>query len=37
MSAAEKSEAEIYALFGGQGTNEVRFQFIFLTPGGTSI
>lgn len=24
MSSAEKSEAEIYALFGGQGTNEVR-------------
>lgn len=24
MSSAEKSDAEIYALFGGQGTNEVR-------------
>lgn len=27
MSSAEKSEAEIYALFGGQGTNEVRPPF----------
>lgn len=36
MNAAEKSEAEIYALFGGQGTNEVCLQFIFFTPRGTS-
>jgi fatty acid synthase subunit alpha len=28
FAAAEKGEAEIYALFGGQGTNEVSLAFL---------